>query len=252
MNDDYYINKVLAAHQPTYTVNDALRLRATLLPTLQQWASTNLIAVDVSGSVAKGTSISGTTDVDLLVSLRHDTPHTVQEISDNLLTWLGDAGFAVSRRNVAVCIAGANNLKIDVVPARKQNAWTNDHWLWSHRTSGNRQTNIQEHINYVTNSGRINEIRALKIWRKLHGLDFPSFLLEMSAITALNGRQRGNVAANFVHCLNYIQNNLPTARLIDPANTNNVVSNELNATEKQALSRAAGNSLGASWSQVLY
>lgn len=252
MNDDIYINSVLAAHQPAYTVNDALRFRNTLLPTLQQWASTNLISVDVSGSLAKGTGISGTTDVDLLVSLRHDTPHTVQEISNNLLVWLSNAGFSVSRRNVAVSIAGANDLKIDIVPARKQNAWTNDHWLWSHRTSGNRQTNVHEHITYVTNSGRINEIKALKIWRKQHGLDFPSFLLEMTAITALNGRRQGNIAANFVQCLSYIQNDLPTARLVDPANTNNIVSNELNATEKQALAAAARTSLGQNWVQVIW
>lgn len=252
MSDDYYVNSILAAHRPAYTTNDALQFRATLLPTLQRWASTNLISVDVSGSLAKGTAISGNTDVDLLVSLRHDTPHTVQEISNNLLAWLRDAGFSVDRRNVAVSIAGANNLKIDIVPARKQNAWTNDHWLWSHRTSGNRQTNVREHITYVTNSGRVNEIKALKIWRKLHGLDFPSFLLEMTAITALSGRQQGNIATNFVQCLSYIQNDLPTARLIDPANTNNIVSNELSVTEKQALARAARTSLGQNWQQVIW
>lgn len=252
MNSDYYVNGVLTAHQPIYTLNHALSYRNTLLPTLQSWAGNNLISVDVSGSLAKGTGISGTTDIDLLVSLRHNTPHSVQDISNNLLAWLRDAGFTVSRRNVAVSIEGANGLKIDVVPARKQNAWTNDHWLWSHRTSGNRQTNVREHITYVTNSGRINEIRALKIWRKQHNLDFPSFLLEMSAITALRGRLQGSVSANFVQCLTYIQDELPNARLVDPANTNNIVSNDLSATEKQALSRAARLSLGQNWQQVIW
>lgn len=252
MNSDYYVNGVLAAHQPVYTLNHALGYRNTLLPTLQSWAGSHLIDVEVSGSLAKGTSISGTTDIDLLVSLRHNTPHTVQGISDNLLAWLRDAGFTVSRRNVAVSIEGANGLKIDVVPARKQNAWTNDHWLWSHRTGGNRQTNVREHITYVTNSGRINEIRALKIWRKQHNLDFPSFLLEMSAITALRGRLQGSVSANFVQCLRYIQDELPNARLVDPANTNNVVSNDLSLTEKQTLSRAARVSLGQNWNQVIW
>jgi len=249
---DFYVNKIIVAHQPTYTANDALRFKTSLLPTLQNWASTNLISVDVSGSLAKGTAISGTTDIDLLVSLRHDTPHTVQEISNNLLIFLRNAGLSVSRRNVAITIAGANGLKIDIVPARKQNAWTNNHWLWSHRTSGNRQTNIREHITYVTSSGRVNEIKALKIWRKQHGLDFPSFLLEMSAIKALKGRFRGNVSTNFVQCLRYIQDELPTARLVDPANTNNIVSDEISAAEKQALSRAARASLGQDWPQVIW
>jgi hypothetical protein len=47
------------------------------------------------------------------------------------------------------------------------------------------------------NSGRVNEIRALKVWRQCHNLDFPSFYLELTLIDALWGKPKGvNLAAN--------------------------------------------------------
>lgn len=254
MNGDNYVNSVLARHPPTYGLSDAIRVRNALQPTLAQWSNGYLHGLYVAGSLAKGTGISGTTDIDILVSLRHDTPNTLQEIHTALFNWLTGAGYSTIRQNVSVGLStGQNNaLKIDVVPARKVNAWTNDHWLWSHKRLTRTQTNTHEHVRLIANSGRQNEIRAVKVWRKCNGLEFPSFLLEMSVIRALAGYRFNNLAYNFVTVLEYIRDELPRARIIDPSNSNNNVTDDMSQQEKQILSRTAATSLARDWPQVIW
>jgi hypothetical protein len=100
----------------------------------------------------------------------------------------------------------------------------------------------------------VNEIRALKIWRLCHNLDFPSFYLELTVIDALWGKPKGsNLAANVSTCLDYIRDNLETACVIDPANTNNVISDDLTAAEKKKIAGQAGKSRREPyWNQVLW
>src|SRR6266496_913390 len=51
-----------------------------LYPMLQAWAGEYLDKVQFSGSYSKGTAIIGGTDVDLLISLISDTPHSLSDI----------------------------------------------------------------------------------------------------------------------------------------------------------------------------
>ena len=76
-----------------------------------------------------------------------------------------------SKQNVSVRI-NLNGLEVDITPARKQTGNTNDHWLYVSKLDTRKQTNIQKHINDISQSGRINEIKLLKIWRELNHLDF--------------------------------------------------------------------------------
>lgn len=66
-----------------------------------------------------------------------------------------------------------------------------------------RQTNIQKHINDISNSGRTNEIKLLKIWRELNKLEFPSIYMEYLVIEILSGKSRdsGSLADNFMYVL---------------------------------------------------
>lgn len=76
------------------------------------------------------------------------------------------------------------------------------------------------------------EIRAIKIWRANHGLDFPSFYLELIVLDALAGCG-SSVANNVQRTLGYIADNLTARRVEDPANTNNTVSGKPNLDHKR-------------------
>ncbi len=141
------------------------------------------------------------------------------------------------QRNVSV---GINFLgaKIDLVPGRLQQGVAYYHSLWKRKTGTWTQTAPAIHINKVRNSGRTREIRAIKVWRKNHNLDFPSFYLELTVLDALSGCG-WNLAGNVQRALAYIAENLTTARVEDPANTNNVISEDLTYSEKLSVARQA-------------
>ena len=52
-------------------------------------------------------------------------------------------------------------------------------------------------------------------------------------------------------CLEYFRDYLPTAQIVDPANTNNNISDDLTAAEKQAISKAAATCLQGSWENLV-
>ena len=57
----------------------------------------------------------------------------------------------------------------------------------------------------MSNSGRTEEIRVLKLWRRQKGIEFPSFYLELTVINALSGRRSGELAANVWTAFAYLR-----------------------------------------------
>ena len=234
------INKYIASPISDITIHSTLQ---TLLIEIQQWANIYLLDIYTSGSRAKGTAIKGNSDIDFLISLSSLTPGTLCEIYNSLYSWLSARGYQVRKQNVSLGITyyGYN---IDLVPARKQPGHTNDHSLYCRKRNSWMQTNIQQHINYVINSGRINEIKIIKIWAKLHKLDFPSIYLEHIVIGALKGKNKGNdyLGRNVMCVFQYIIDNLLAARVIDISNSNNTISDDLTQSEKISIVNKAKES----------
>jgi predicted nucleotidyltransferase len=250
MNNDQYLQGVLVRHQSAGNMTVAQTVANNLSAPINAWANGFLDGMYISGSVAKGTAISGTSDVDILVLLIPGTPENLQQVYETLHTALTNSGHRPVRQNVSLGLqVGA--IKVDVVPSKRQSLQTNDHSLWSHKKSTWRQTNIHRHVQLISQSGRVDDIKLIKIWRKLHNLDFPSFLLEMTVLQALRGSTY-SLANNFVTVLEYIRDTLPKARILDPSNTNNAVTDELNQQEKQLLANAAARSLSSNWNQVVW
>jgi hypothetical protein len=103
----------------------------------------------------------------------------------------------------------------------------------------------------VRNAGRISESRILKLWRNQQRLDFPSFYLELTAIAALSGA-RGTLSDNVWAALEYLRDRFPNARVVDPANTNNIISDELSSADKIQISAAAAQARKAiHWNQIV-
>ena len=254
MSGDQYIAGVLAGRVvPTGAGSGVASALGEVIPSLKLWANQYLNYIGPSGSLAKGTAVAGGTDVDVFISIKNNVPEDLKEIYESLYKWADKRFWIPSRQNVSIGISWLGT-KVDLVPGRVQGILTTDHSLWKNKQQTWKQTNITTHINTVRNSGRVNEIRALKVWRQCHNLDFPSFYLELTVIDALWGKPKGiNLAANVSTCLEYIRDNLDTACVIDPANTNNVISDDLSASEKRKIAEQAGKSRNEPyWKQVLW
>ena len=148
----------------------------------------------------------GTTDIDLFISLKQTTPGTLQQLYESLYDRAQTEGWVPRRQNVSIGIT-YGGAKVDLVPGRLQPGSSAYHSLWRRKARSWTQTNVGLHVSTVRNSNRVNEIRLLKIWRKCHGLDFPSFYLELTVIAALAGC-RDNLESNVQRALKYINEHL--------------------------------------------
>lgn len=248
---DEFLNSILAAHQLTYA--DAAIIQTTsaqVAGVITSWAGQWLGEIKYAGSYAKGTGVRGSSDVDLFISLNHDTPGSISDLHQRLLSYLVANSYSARTQNVSIGLS-RNGLSIDLTPGKKHPGNTNDHSIYSHRRRTWQQTNVDDQIRYVRNSGRINEIKLAKIWRTLHGLDFPSFFVECAVIDALSGA-RGTLSQNFATVLQYLRDSLPNTSLSDPGNTNNTVSDDLTLAEKQVIAQEAGRSYASNWGDILW
>jgi hypothetical protein len=251
MSADQYLLNILRRESVDTGPNSPVRSAQTVLsPIIQEWAGSQLLAFHPSGSFMKGTANSSGTDIDLFISLSETTTNTLKEIYELLFDKMRMAGYTPRRQNVSINVK-VNGYSVDLVPAKRQNATTSDHSLYRRRANTWTKTNVVTHINYIRQAGRQNETRILKLWRDQKQLDLPSFYLELVTLAAL-GSAQGALASNVWRVFQYFKDRFADARLVDPANTNNIISDDVTAAEKANIRSAAATALRASdWNQIV-
>lgn len=149
--------------------------------------------------------------------------------------------FQIRRQNVSIGVIH-NSYNIDLVPAKRQSQYGNDHSLCVTKKDTWIKTNIEIHILHILRSSRITEIKLTKIWRNINQLNFPSFYLELLVVDALYNCRIGEIELNFMKVLLFIADNIENRTYIDPANTNNLISDQLSKSEKRKIALIARNS----------
>lgn len=252
MTPDQYLRNVIRAksHIPLQATDFRLNSITSLIKT---WAGSYLREIKLSGSSAENVVVSGEADTDLFISLKSDTPQDLKTIFESLANTLQQSSYSVSKRTVAIQTQ-SNGQKIDLVPGKVQSGFQNWHSLYNSDTGNWLQTNIDEHINAVKNSGRLDEIRILKIWCKCHGFKFPSLYLELVIFEALYNKNKGQLALNVWTCLEYLRDKLVDKRFVDPSNSNNILSDYLlTKYQKDAIARKASECLKVQfWEQIIW
>ena len=248
-----YLNDVLEVYTPDAQRMAKVRAAAAkLVLMLSSFVAPYRLSISYSGSISKGTSVITGTDLDLFISLSSQTPFTLQQIYLGLVSYLRTRGYHARPQNVSVGLT-FDNLKVDLTPGRRHSQHGDDHSLYLSKRGTWTQTNITKHRAHVVGSGRVDEIRLAKIWRHVHAIEFPSFALELAVIEALHGALTGVIEQNFVRVLEYFADELERARLVDPANQGNIVSDDMTAAELKDIATHARRSLGSSrWDQVVW
>lgn len=253
MTGDEYVSKVLRKYTTTSKeISEVQSIANNLAIDLEIWAGNCLSKISFSGAYAKGTAVKGSSDIDLFISLKSSTKNSLGELFQMLFNLAKKNRWQPRKQNVSIGI-NLSGYQIDLVPAKKQEGLHNWHSLYKNKTDSWTQGNIAEHISTVQKSGRINEIRAIKIWRNLNDLDFPSFYLELTVIKALYGKRNDNLSSNVLHTLAYIGNYFANSRVIDPSNCNNIISNDLSKEEKKYIAAVAQNSATQKyWKDIIW
>ncbi len=253
MTQDQYVESILAKYAvPRGPTSPAEQLGSAVAGPMRTWAGRQLNALEYSGSYAKETGVRGISDVDVFISLKADTQGTLKDLYNSLYALAQKQGWSPRAQNVSVGVT-VNGTLGDLVPGRVQSGYQNYHSLYLRKRDSRTQTNVSLHVQTVRDSGRVKEIRAVKVWRFLRGLDFPSLYLELFTIQALAGRSRTTLAENVLHALRMIGTSLASTRIEDPANTNNALSDELTKQEKDRIAGVAAQSArGQSWGKIIW
>jgi hypothetical protein len=251
MTPDQYLQAILAREAVnTSATSPVLAVRQTLMPFLNGWAGQMLRSVQPSGSFVKGTANRSGTDIDLFISLSSQTSETLKQLYTMLANRLRANGYAPEEQNVSINIK-VGGYGVDLVPAKHQGGNGEYHSLYRRRADTWTQTNVNTHINTVRSSGRAAEIRVIKLWRDQEKLDFPSFYLELVVIAALSG-SRASLSDNVTRVFAYLVDRYPTARFVDPANSNNIISDDLSASQRAVIQNEARRALAATnWNQIV-
>lgn len=246
MTAEQYLNQIITKYDArnlhAYS-HELLRLK-TILKT---WASSCFLNIIDSGSRAKGTAISIASDVDYVISLTNNCNENnggLKGIYDSLFKRLTTEYSVVRKQNVS-CRINLNGLQVDITPAKKHSGNTNYHWIYRTKTDQYHQTNIQQHINDISTSGRSNEIKIVKIWRELNKLDIPSIYLEYLIIKNIlfnKPKDSSKLGSNTSYIFTELAkdtNNPLFSRIVDPANSNNILSDLLSQNEKLDIIKSA-------------
>jgi len=212
---------------------------------LKSWAYRNsyiLTDVKLSGSRVKGTALSLTPDMDIFVYLAPSNTDSIRNIYNSLYVYFSTRCSSFRRKNISIGMT-FEGMNIDLIPGQKYGQIEGDHSIYKSKQETWTQTNIEKHIRIVKTSKFIPEIVAAKIWRQRHNLMFPSIFLELLTIQALKNKGTTDRDKNFMSLLTYLKDNVQTVRIVDPANPDNVISEDYTSKEKRKIADVAKESL---------
>lgn len=205
------------------------------------------------GSLAKGTMIRASYDLDLPCYFRADEDRagaSLKEIFHNVESalredyWTEAKTSAIRLRSRAATGAGPD-FHIDVVPGRFFDDSETDVWLYQNIPDCERlKTNLDTHIAHVKKSGVTDAIRLMKLWRVTHRVDVRNFALELMTIDLLKERKAVSLPVQMRTVLESLRDNAMELVVEDPANpTGNDLSAILTHGTRRALQLQAQSTL---------
>lgn len=254
MSSEAYLTSIIKKYA---AIDDALLVFFSLYDKLKEdikeWAGEHHIETIVSGSRAKKTAISLSSDIDLFVSLRGNKNIYLRDIYDSLHEYLNLSYVNLRKQNVSIRVTLLSDplinrkIDVDITPGVRQPGSSSDHSLYVYKESTWKKTNILKHIFDISFCKRNNEIKLLKIWRERNGLAIPSIYLEYLVIDILRHKSthESMIGYNFYYILSELakENQNPLfKKIIDPANSNNILSNLLTENEKKRVITSARES----------
>lgn len=250
-SEQYAASIVEKYHVEVDTGSPSHRAADEVIPMLKQWGKQYLQGLALSGAYAKNTAVTVSSDVDLLIVLNPVPNADMKRIFWSLFEFLTERDLRPHSHNVSIRLRSREHW-VDLIPSYHDSE-TSGHILFNKRSGTAVHTDVAKHIHLVANSGRQQEICALKIWREHASLDFPSLYLELTTLHALGSERFGQLADNVLTVLRYLANRFEHAEVRDPANSSNIVSNDLTGLEKQTIAKAAREVIyDENWKKILW
>ncbi len=204
--------------------------------------------IKIAGSVKKGTAIHESYDLDIVVYFPSSDERSLKQIYDDMVSLLSEE-YTIQPKTSAVRITGLqgnednNDYHIDVVPGR---FIKDSEDVFLHVSYGDKermQTNLKTHIEHVVNSNCEDIIKLVKIWKKRNNVEIRTFVLELFVIKHLEDvSDKSDLENCFITVMSAFRDN-QIIGLVDPANSNNNVSQTMTDSQKEFVASKASETL---------
>ncbi|GFO82756.1 MAG: hypothetical protein A49_23830 [Methyloceanibacter sp.] len=259
MKPNDYVKKILARQtfdDDARELKELQRRGKELEKLLRNHFSESSPKIRWGGSMAKRTMIRDSYDGDMICYFPHgDTTAgaNLQEIYENTERALG-RDYVVERKASALRVKDpsttsikgfAEDLHIDVVPGRFTDDAEQDVFL--HRTTGEKErlrTNLDMHIAHIRDSGVVDAIRLMKLWKDRNGLrNAKTFVLELLVVKFLRNRRSADLCTQLEHVWAELRDSPDGLAVEDPANPSGNDLKPIVDECRSELSTAARNTL---------
>jgi hypothetical protein len=189
------------------------------------------------GSYGKDTLIREKYDLDLVMYFPPDATTSIQDLFNSVWAALQRVGYIVQPKTVAIRLPYQGGFHVDVVPGRAQDASYRYATLYKYGQGSTLQTSLKVHIDAVRKSNLRDVLRLMKVWRVRQQLTLSTFAMELTVVRALHGSIIVDYGRALRQVFSFIRDQFSTVRLVDPANTNNVI--EIDTVTRYAIQFAA-------------
>jgi hypothetical protein len=244
-----YLEEILDQQHVGRAIEDAVRARRVEIEGILQGEGRPRFYY--GGSFGKKTMIAAQFDLDVVMYFPVVAADGPEKLYGAVERRLRAAGHHVARHNVALRLRYTPGWHIDVVPGRALDETYEYADLYASETGGARRTSLKRHIALARNGDR-DVIRLLKLWRWRNAVPAGSFVLELAAARARRGVESGTLEERFAAVLRFLAERFVEARLVDPANPENVVSDDIEWGRRVEIAEAAQQALSGPWSRVVW
>lgn len=194
----------------------------------------------INGSFIKGTAIQNS-DIDIQVKFNKKVGN-IQDVRNKVEDFLTDSFYDHKLLNIRsqnhsvglVFDIKGEKKRIDIVPMREIENGKGDTYLYSSKNNSIKKTNAKIQIGKLKFTEKQKQIiKLLKGWKLDNGLQFPSILIEHIVKKAFIGNSvPRRIDKGLLFIIEYIANNITYLRIVDPANSNNIISDSLSYNYK--------------------
>ncbi len=245
MTIDKYLQNLLATQDLSEKQEKDIQTHKAEVTSFLRTEFGNEPVIKYAGSKEKGTMISDRYDLDIVCYFPSSDNRSLKEIREDVANRLAEK-YLLNHKASAERILDLKgsespvDFHIDVVPGR---FIENTKDVFLHVAYGDKermQTNLKVHISHIKDSGCVPIIRLVKLWAYRNNVNIKTFVLELFVVKVLSGyKDKGDLRKGFLKTLEEFKNNFSSTQLIDPANTNNIVSQLISDIEKGLIIDAA-------------
>ncbi len=202
------------------------------------------------GSIAKGTSIYGS-DIDIQLQFKKDfgtLADVYHSVSDFIFDEFKDVnikGVREQKHSIGIEFNIKDEIKrIDIVPTRQIENGKNDTSLFVNKAgffekpTYKKTNSLKQLLSLTFNYREKRIIRLMKVWKAENNIKIKSIYLEWLAKKSFEQKSISiDMEKALTDVIHFIASNIEFLRIVDTANSNNIISNTLTSNEKGTISK---------------